>query len=96
MAEEKSTAPKRQHKATYAKDKRNGGYLVRVIGPQSNAFAGRSVPVTRRDDSEEMEKLVAVIWTGIDNGTDANPGTGKPVTLYSFEAKPKDDMDVAF
>ena len=44
-------APKRSHKATYARDKRKGGYLIRVIGPNAAAFAGREVPVIRKDDS---------------------------------------------
>lgn len=80
-------APKRSHKATYARDKRKGGYLIRVIGPQAAAFAGREVPVIRKDDSETMEKLDGLIWSGTDEET------GKPVALYSFEARPKDDLN---
>jgi hypothetical protein len=75
-----------KHKATYARDKRNGGYLIRVLGPNANMFAGREVPVTRRDDSTETEKLNALIWSGTDEDS------GKPVSLYSFEPKPKDDL----
>jgi hypothetical protein len=82
---------KRSHKATYARDKKQGGYLIRVMGPHSNAFAGREVPVTRMDNSEEKEKLVRLIWSGKDDDT------GQPVSLYSFEAKPKDAAaEVAF
>lgn len=77
----------RAHKATYARDKRKGGYLIRVQGPHAASFAGREVPVTRKDDSESMEKLDAMIWSGTD--TDS----GKPVALYSFVAKPKDESD---
>lgn len=80
-------APKRSHKATYARDKRKGGYLIRVIGPNAAAFAGREVPVIRKDDSETMEKLDGLIWSGTDEET------GKPVALYSFEARPKDDLN---
>ena len=80
-------APKRSHKATYARDKRKGGYLIRVIGPNAAAFAGREVPVVRKDDSETMEKLDGLIWSGTDEET------GKPVALYSFEARPKDDLN---
>lgn len=80
-------APKRSHKATYARDKRKGGYLIRVIGPSAAAFAGREVPVIRKDDSETMEKLDGLIWSGTDEET------GKPVALYSFEARPKDDLN---
>lgn len=80
-------APKRSHKATYARDKRKGGYLIRVIGPAAAAFAGREVPVIRKDDSETMEKLDSLIWSGTDEET------GKPVALYSFEARPKDDLN---
>lgn len=84
----------RAHKATYARDKRKGGYLIRVQGPHAALFAGREVPVTRKDDTESMEKLVAMIWSGTDTET------GKPVALYSFVAKPRDadadDADVPF
>lgn len=76
----------RSHKATFATDKRNpGGYLIRVIGPHAAAFAGRDVPVTRKDDSESVERLTACIWAGVDEET------GKPVALYRFESKPRVD-----
>ena len=74
----------RSHKATYSTDKKNGGYLVRVAGPHAGEFAGREVPVVRKDDTETMEKLVRLIWKGTDEET------GKPVALYAFEARPKD------
>jgi hypothetical protein len=77
-------AAKRQHKATYARDKKKGGYIIRVIGPNAASFAGREVPVTRMDDSESMEKLIALIWSGTDEET------SRPVALYSFEARPKE------
>lgn len=78
-------AENRRHKATYASDKRNpGGYLIRVQGPDAPHFAGRVVPVTRKDNTEENEKLVKCIWTGTDKES------GKPVALYTFEAKPKE------
>ena len=86
--EETTTTKKREHKATYAKDKRNGGYLIRVIGPHANMFAGREVPVVRKDDSETMETLESVIWAGTDEET------GRPVALYKFLAKQRDDADV--
>lgn len=86
-------SPKRQHKATYARDKKKGGYLIRVIGPHAAQFAGREVPVTRRDDSESMETLSDLVWSGIDEGTPDNPGTGKPAALYAFVPKPKDPDD---
>lgn len=91
----KATTPKgeRSHKATYATDKKKGGYLVRVIGPHAAEFVGREVPVTRKDDSENMEKLTRLIWSGIDSGTADNPGSGKPAALYAFEAKPKGEED---
>lgn len=78
-------APKALHKATYARDKRKGGYLVRVAGPYPEKFAGREVPVQRMDGSESSEKLVALIWTGVDEERGGN------VALYSFEARPRDD-----
>lgn len=81
-------APKgeRQHKATFARDKRNpGGYLIRVEGPHAAAFAGRQVPVTRRDDTESVETLDVAVWAGIDDES------GKPVALYRFIARERDD-----
>lgn len=82
---------KRQHKATYARDKQKGGYLIRVEGPHAAAFAGREVPVVRRDDTEELEKLTALIWSGNDEET------GKPVALYAFEPRPKGEREqIAF
>lgn len=87
---------KRLHKATYARDKRNGGYLVRVIGPHANAFGGKIVPVLKRDDSESEEALDVVVWSGTDTGTPTQPGTGKPVALYTFTQKPKGAAEVEF
>lgn len=85
MADAKEAA-KRQHKATYASDKRNpGGYLIRVQGPHAAAFAGREVPVTRKDNSESLEKLTVAIWAGVDDET------AQPVALYRFESKPRED-----
>lgn len=86
----KETTAKRAHKATYAKDKRKGGYLIRVEGPNAGSFAGREVPVTMKDNSEHTEKLTGIIWVGKDNES------GKPVALYSFEAKPKEKVDAEF
>ena len=82
-----ATDAKRAHKATYARDKRKGGYLIRVEGPNAAAFVGRDVPVTLKDNSEHNEHLTGLLWTG--NDTD----TGKPVALYSFEARPRDATD---
>lgn len=77
----------RLHKATYARDKRKGGYLIRVEGPTAGSFAGREVPVTTRDGNEHMETLDALIWTGADGET------GKPVALYSFVSRPRDEIE---
>lgn len=85
--DDKTKAAQPQHKATYARDKKKGGYLVRVQGPAASQFAGREVPVTRMDDSKTNEKLTALIWSGMDTES------GKPVALYSFEPKPKEAMD---
>lgn len=93
MAKNKEATPaagknKRAHKATFAKDKRKGGYLIRVEGPSSNMFAGREVPVSLRDGTEHTEKLESLIWTGKDKES------GLPVTLYSFIAKPREASEV--
>jgi hypothetical protein len=77
----------RSHRATYSRDKKNGGYIIRVEGPRAKDFAGRDVPVTRKDGTEDSEKLVALVWSGVDDET------GKPVALYTFEPKPKDAAD---
>ena len=92
----KAEGAKRSHKATYARDKKNGGWLVRVIGPHANQFAGRDVPVTQNSGDENMEKLNKLIWTGVDNGFDDRPGTGQPAALYSFVPKPKEEKQHDF
>lgn len=74
-----------QHRATYSRDKRMGGYIIRVEGPFSNRFAGRLVPVTLRDGTSHDEQLTDLIWTGNDEET------GKPIALYHFEARPRDE-----
>jgi hypothetical protein len=88
MADEKSA--KRSHKATYARDNKKGGYLIRVEGPHAAKFAGTEVPVTRMDNSESNEKLNRMIWSGTDKET------GKPVALYSFEPKPQVEEQFVF
>lgn len=87
MAENNDAPAKgRLHKATFATDKRNpGGYLIRVAGPTASAFAGREVPVTRKDNSESMETLETCVWAGRDEET------GTPVALYRFVAKPREE-----
>lgn len=75
----------RAHKATYATDKRNGGYLIRVAGPNAGAFAGREVPVTTKAGDEHDEKLIRLIWTGVDKES------GETVALYKFESKPREE-----
>lgn len=76
----------RLHVATYARDKKNpGGYLIRIEGPTAAAFAGRKVPVVRKDHSESVETLTVCIWAGNDQET------GKPVALYRFEQRERDD-----
>lgn len=79
-----------RHKATYATDKRKGGYLVRVTGPDSNAFAGREVPVATKAGQQHPEKLVKVQWSGKDKES------GENVTLYTFEGRPRDQDTIAW
>ena len=76
-----------RHRATYATDKRQGGYLIRVQGPQSNAFVGRTVPVILKAGGIQHEELERLIWTGKDEET------GQPVSLYKFKAKPKEPTE---
>lgn len=84
--------PARQHRATYARDKKKGGYLVRVSGPHANAFAGRKVPVSTLRGEEHEEELDALIWSGIDTG-EYGGTPGEPIALYSFKPSPRDDSD---
>ncbi len=90
MAKEKTNG--RQHKATYAADKYTGGWNIRIVGPNANRFANRAVPCVRKDDTEEVEQLGKLIWTGIDEETK------QPVALYKFEPKPKGEVvdDIPF
>ncbi|RWZ85534.1 MAG: hypothetical protein EO766_16615 [Hydrotalea sp. AMD] len=81
--EEKKETKKGGHRATYSTDKKKGGYLVRVQGPNAEKFAGREVPVTLKSGDEHPEKLTGLIWTGIDKDS------GEKVALYRFEPKPR-------
>lgn len=80
--------PVRRHRATYATDKKNGGYLIRIVGPYPEKFAGRDVPVMTKAGSEHTEKLARLIWTGPD------ADTGEKVALYKFEPAPRDKSEV--
>lgn len=78
---------RRAHTATYATDKRAGGYIIRVSGPHSSAFVGRQVPVLRKDKSESLETLTKLIWSGKDKDTN------EPVSLYAFAPRPRDEQE---
>ena len=82
---------KRKHRATYARDKKKGGYLIRVAGPYPERFAGREVPVTTMDGGEHLETLLRLIWSGVDTG-EYGGTAGERVSLYTFEAKPREDQ----
>lgn len=91
MAHEKGkTETTRRHKATYATDKRNGGYLIRVEGPECNRFTGKEVPVTMRNGDEHSEKLTSLVWVGVDKES------GKAVALYRFEPRPRETQEITF
>jgi hypothetical protein len=89
------------HRATWAKDRRNGGYLVRVIGPNANRFGERrvddgskdgiivrrKVPVTLKSGEQKMAELGGVVWTGKDEDT------GQPVALYTHIPEQADEQD---
>jgi hypothetical protein len=79
----------RQHRATYGADKKAGGWLIRVEGPNAEKFAGREVPVETKAGEEHPEKLTRLIWTGPDQET------GVKVALYKFEPKPREAEDEA-
>lgn len=90
------TKKQRSHKATYSRDKKTGGYLIRVSGPQASAFAGREVPVSRNDGSESLEKLEKLINSGIDSGEVIPADAGKPYALYTFQPKPRQEVEAEF
>jgi len=81
---------KMRHTATYTSDKRKGGYLVRVQGPEASLFAGREVPVTLRSGSMHREHLDRLIWSGTDKES------GQSVALYTFLARPRENVEVQF
>jgi hypothetical protein len=87
---------KRQHKATYSRDKRKGGYLVRVVGPHASQFTNRDVPVSRNDGSESTERLLKLVHSGVDGGEVVQADKGKNYALYTFQAKPREEEDVEF
>jgi hypothetical protein len=84
----------RLHTATYARDKKKGGYLIRVAGPNAGMFAGRAVPVSMLDKSEHEEKLVRLIWTGTDTG-EYGGKAGEPIALYTFESHPREAEEIS-
>jgi hypothetical protein len=86
----KDPTARREHKATYATDKRNGGYLIRVAGPKANMFAGRVVPVTMKNDDEHVEELDRLIWSGKDQES------GENVALYKFKPRPREETETDF
>jgi len=86
MAEKK----KRDHKASFCKDKRHGGYNIWVAGPMANRFAGREVPVTMSNGDEKMITLKDVQWTGQD------PKTGEFAAVYDFQPEERIHDDIPF
>lgn len=95
MANDKETA-KRQHRATYARDKRKGGYLIRVVGPHAPMFVDKDVPVSRNDGTENMERLLKLVHSGTDDGKVVAADKGKTYALYTFQAKPREEDEVTF
>lgn len=79
------TNTKPRHKATYARDNRKGGWMVRIAGEYPEKFAGREVPVTMMDGTKQIETLSKLIWTGTDDKT------GEKVALYTFVPKPREE-----
>lgn len=80
----------RKHRATYARDNRKGGYMVRVTGPYPERFAGREIPVTTRAGDEHTETLDKLVWAGKDKES------GEPVALYTFVSKPREETELSF
>ena len=80
----------RRHKATFAKDKYERGYNIRVEGPRAHEFAQKWVPVTRIDGSETMEFCLERLWKG------TSDDSGQPVALFSLYKKPRDADEIPF
>lgn len=78
---------KRQHRATFATDNIEGGYMVRVEGPNADKFAKRTIPVTRFNGEETNIELKSMTWTGPDKVT------GAKVALYKIVKHPRVKVD---
>lgn len=79
-----------QHRATYATDKRDGGYLVRITGPRAADFAGMEVPVETKDGQKHTEKLLLRKWFGADKDPVTKKETGQQAALYTFQSRPRE------
>jgi hypothetical protein len=91
--EEGQKAP--SHVATYTRDKKGGGYLVRVTGPRARDCSGLEVPVLTKKGDVHKEKLMVLVWWGIDDlDFDGHPATSLPVALYTFEKKARAEEPV--
>lgn len=87
---------KRTHKATYARDKKTGGYLVRVVGPNAGEFAGETVPVETKAGDENMEELDQLVWSGPDKDPESGELTGRNAALYKFVPRPREVIKPTF
>ncbi len=96
MPEQTNAEGKRTHKATYASDKRNSGYNIRVVGPHANEFAGEEVPVETKNGEEHTERLLRLLWSGPDLDPATKEPTGRLAALYSFESRPKEVVKPVF
>ncbi len=105
MAKEKAvdpstenTLPKgRQHKATYARDKKNpGSFLVRITGPHAKEFEGREVPVMKNGGGEQLETLSRAVFSGTDEGKITPADKGQTYCLYEMVRHPKEYVQPEF
>jgi hypothetical protein len=81
----------RKHRATYARDKRQGGYMVRIVGPHAADFrVGQFVPVTRMDGSEAMEQLNGLVWKGTDEES------SQPCALHQMVKRARAEQELEF
>lgn len=90
MPEATNAEGKPTHRATYAADKRNGGFNIRVVGPHANEWAGEEVTVETKNGEKHKEKLVRLLWSGPDIDPESKQPTGRNAALYSFEPRPKE------